>query len=137
MTPLEKKTDAFAENNLLTLYKEASQWQVELEFIALEIRFIKLFLESYPYPAQRPNLFERIQTFLHKLQNLKDRMASLHERINSHEKEINTIKKNAGEYFQFYRRHHEILKEEVNRLNEEYKQLKWEIYQYSEAIIED
>lgn len=137
MDSLEKKPPYFLENNMQELIRDTSRWEHELDFIALEIRFIKLFLGSFPFSAERPNLFERVQTFIQKLENMEDPRKVFVEKIHSHKNELNTIHEKTDGLIQFYALNHEIIKEELNGLMQKYKQLKWEIYEYSDSIIEE
>ena len=137
MDSLEKKNQSFLENNIQELIKDTSQWELELDLIVLEIRFIKLFLGSFPFSAERPNLFERLQTFIQKLEAMEDPLAVLLEKLHSHKKELTTIHKKVDSPIHFYTINHDIIREELNGMMQEYKQLKWEIYEYSDAIIEE
>jgi len=125
MNVLEKNIEIQLENHLQKLFKEANQWHLELDIIASEILFIKQILKSYPFQSQRANLFERLQTFIQRLESLEDMRNFTLYTISMHKTQLVELKKNVKYFDYFLKINHEIIEEEYTRFMEDYKNLKW------------
>lgn len=136
MNVLEKKIEIQLENNVQKLLNEANQWYLELDIIASEIPFIKQILKSYPFQSQNPNLFERLQLFVQRLESLEDLRIFTLDNIDSHKNQLVELKKNAKDFDHFFKINHEIIEEEFTRFMQDYKNLKWEIFDYANAILD-
>lgn len=136
MEIMEKSTKIKVDNSLNKLKQEASKWYFELDFTALEIPFIKQILKSYPFQSDTPNLFERLQLYVKELETLNEIRNYILDKITSHRNQLNEIKPNSIFNENYLKINHEIIEEEFNSFNENYKHLKWQIFEYANAVID-
>ena len=105
-----------------------SLWQSELEFIKIELSFIKKLIKTYPFKSEIPNLFEHLQLFILDIDNFEENRNSI--LVNIHIQK-NNLKKDL-KYSDF---DYDNLAEEIFNYKENYKNLKIKIYQYINGLI--
>ncbi len=135
MNVIEKNKTSPFENSSKVSFDEVSQWQLELDFIALEIPFLIQILKSYPFHSQRQNLFERLQLFIQQLEALEEERILILEKISMHKMNL-TMKKIGSINSSFSTINHTVIDEDFTNFTLEYQQLKWEIFEYSNTILE-
>lgn len=135
MNVIEKNKTSPFENSSKVSLDQVSQWQLELDFIALEIPFLMQILKSYPFHSQRQNLFERLQLFIQQLEALEEERILILEKISMHKMNL-TMKKIGSINSSFSTINHTIIDEDFTNFTLEYQQLKWEIFEYSNTILE-
>lgn len=136
MEIMEKSTKIKPDNSLSKLRYEASKWFFELDFIALEIPFIKQILKSYPFQSDTPNLFERLQLYVKELETLNETRINILDKITTHRNQLNEIKSNSIFNENYLKINHEIIEDEFVNFLENYKHLKWQIFEYANAVID-
>ncbi len=136
MEVIEKNKTSQLKNSSDLRLDEAAQWQMELEFISIEIPFLVQILKSYPFHSQRPNLFERLQLFIQQLESLEEFRILTLDKISTHKKNLLAMKKMGRTNSSFSKINHKIIEEDYTNFLLEYQQLKWEIFEYSNTILE-
>lgn len=113
-----------------------SLWTAEFDFIHGELAFIKRLIKAYPFTATIPNLYEHLQLFTLELDNFEKEKNNITEKINSyHLKLSETPEINVLESGHFYLLEYEKLAEEVFMYLIHYKNLKIQIYEYVNGLI--
>jgi hypothetical protein len=136
MKVIEKNKISRLKNNSKVRLEKTEQWQMELEFIALEIPFLLQILKTYPFHNQRPNLFERIQLFIQQLESLDEFRILILDKISTHKKDLIVMNKIGRKDSSISKINQEVLEEEFTNFILEYQQLKWEIFEYSNTVLD-
>jgi hypothetical protein len=114
----------------------ADLWISELEFIDIEISFIKHLIKSYPIKSKIPNLFENLQLFIQELDTIekeKNNLAdNIHQYINQLSGMIECDKLGCDN---FYVIAYEKLAKQIFNYLQAYKKLKTQIYEYLNGIL--
>lgn len=118
------------------LHKDCKQWKSRLNFMDDEISFINKLLNSYVFEPNTPNLFERLQDYLHRLEQTQDLRIEVRERILRHEKNLGGMLECTDDACDlvFYQKH-DILKTDVNECLSDFQILKSEIFNYAGGIL--
>lgn len=118
------------------LHLELRQWQSNLYFMLDEMIFIDRLLHSYAFQPNTPNLFERIQDYLHRLKKAKQERANYVTLIGKHEKDLGGMLECTDDNcdLQYYQKHH-TLKAEVAKCTQTFQELKSEIFNYAGGIL--
>ncbi len=85
---MEKQTEIIDTMKLEEMYRDSQKWISTLHFIGDEIGFIDKLLNSYVFEPTTPNLFERLQDFLKRLESSKSRLDELYGASCAHEREL-------------------------------------------------
>lgn len=118
------------------LHDELRQWQSNLHFLKDEMVFIDGLLNSYIFQPNTPNLFERIQNYLSRLQRVKRQHADLTERLGNHENNLGGMLECTDTTCDLpYYQHHNSLKIEATNHLEAFQKLKSEIFNYAGGIL--
>ena len=118
------------------LHSEYRRWNSQLQFMTDEITFINRLLNSYVFEPNTPNLFERLQDYLERLEVAKNRRTTIFTKMAKYENIIGGILecKDDSCNESFYEKH-DALKEKVNRCLDEFQNLKGEIFNYAGGIL--
>jgi len=74
---------------------EIAQWEDSLMFISEEIKFLRKLLSTEIFEPNIPNLYERLQQYSKKLQDLKIEQILLEKKIEKHKTDfIKELEKN-------------------------------------------
>tara|TARA_Y100001933_G_scaffold32943_1_gene27437 strand:+ start:8780 stop:9199 length:420 start_codon:yes stop_codon:yes gene_type:complete len=118
------------------LHWETQQWKSDLQFVHDEVMFIEQLLQSYVFEPNTPNLFERLQDYLARLETFKDERTRLLAALARHENELGGMWEckdsdcNGG-----YHKSHDDLRTTVNGLTKKFSILKSEIFNYAGGIL--
>ena len=118
------------------LHWETQQWKSDLQFVQDEVMFIEQLLQSYVFEPNTPNLFERLQDYLARLNTFKEERQSVVKVLAKHENELGgmweckDVDCNGS-----YRKSHEDIRETVNNLKKKFSALKSEIFNYAGGIL--
>ena len=118
------------------LHWKIQQWKLKFQLMDDEIVFIKRLLDSNAFKPNIPNLFERLQDYKSRLQDIENRNADVRSKISLHENSLGSdldipdsaisatdIKKN------------DSLQLEVDECQGDYQNLKSEIFNYTGSIL--
>lgn len=125
-----------SDKNPESIHWELQQWKSSLQFMQEEITFIKRLLDSYIFVPNTPNLFERLEDYKERLQQVSRRKQEVRHKISRHENTLGGMM----EYSQrswipdFYR-DHERLQVEVDQCYDRFRKLKAEIFMYAGGIL--
>ncbi|MDD3722707.1 MAG: hypothetical protein PHW92_09525 [Lutibacter sp.] len=118
------------------LLYHTSLWIPEFDFIQVELAFIKRLIKAYPFSSTIPNLYERLQLFILELDNFEKEKNNIAEKIkNYHHKISENSEINTLESGHFYVLEYEKLAEEVFMYLIHYKNLKIQIFEYINGLI--
>ena len=118
------------------LHWETQQWKSDLQFVHDEVMFFEQLLQSYVFEPNTPNLFERLQDYLARLNTFKEERQSVVKTLAKHENELGGMWEckdsdcNGG-----YRKCHDDLRTTVNDLTKKFSILKSEIFNYAGGIL--
>ena len=107
-----------------------------LGFVHTDMVFIKKMLKSYIFEPNAPNLFERLQGYLGRLDRNNSQMGELKLKISKHEGHLGGMMECADDRCDaiFYREH-EKLKAEMESYMTDFQELKAEIFDYAGGIL--
>jgi hypothetical protein len=114
----------------------SKNWISNLEFIDDELRFIENLICSYVFEPDTPNLFERLQDYKERLQDIQLRKKDLAKWLLDHENELSgllesqQLKKDTS-----YAQRHRELQVEFLLFHEDFQRLKSEIFNYAGGIL--
>ena len=108
---------------------EVSHWTTAVEFIPLELNFIKSLLKLYPFKKNSFNLFERIQLYIQKIDTLHKENTTILENLRAYKLALNMNEAKTDSV------RHEDLAELIFNYEQEYITFKSEVYEYIHAII--
>lgn len=122
--------------DLEELVYEVSHWTSDLEFIKLELDFIKNLLKSYPFKKNISNLFERIQLYKQKIDTLLKSNNDLLKDLNQHAVNLNEIiAYNKGRDDKMTTIKHDNLDEMLFDFKQDNTAFKREVYEYIQGIV--
>lgn len=118
------------------MHWKIQQWKLRFQLMDDEIVFIKRLLDSNAFKPNIPNLFERLQDYKSRLQDIENRNAAVRSQISLHENSLGSdldiadnsisaadVKKN------------DSLQLEVDECQGDYQNLKSEIFNYTGNIL--
>ncbi|WP_085496983.1 hypothetical protein [Arenibacter troitsensis] len=134
---MEKKNTATDNGRQVALmHWKIQQWKLRFQLMDDEIVFIKRLLDSNAFKPNIPNLFERLQDYKSRLQDIENRNAAVRSQISLHENSLGSdldiadnsisaadVKKN------------DSLQLEVDECQGDYQNLKSEIFNYTGNIL--
>ena len=118
------------------LHYELVAWKSNLHFIQDEILFIGRLLNSYVFEPTTQNLFERLQDYQQRLKSIAKRKSELETRAASYENSLGGMMECTDEYcdLQYYQKH-DVLKAQIAEYIVNFRELKWEIFNYAGGIL--
>lgn len=113
------------------LHWHIQHWKSDFQFMENEIAFIERLLNSHIFESNRPNLFERLQDFISRLDKLKALKFRLRQLISKYENRSGTVigAKDEALVHSFSHRHDD-LEMEVLECTDDFKKLKEEIFNF-------
>lgn len=118
------------------LHLELQGWISNLHFIEDEILFIEHLLDSYVFQPNTQNLFERLQDYRRRIEQLKGSKEKLQKLFFQHENKLGGMIECADEYCDLpYWRKHDALKANVVDFTTSFRELKSEIFNYAGGIL--
>lgn len=117
-------------------YYECQHWKSKLWLMQDETIFFEGLLNSYVFEPDTPNLFERLQGYVERLQKTDSNKQKTMQWIIEHEKTLGGIFecKDYACDLGFYQKHY-ALKAEVVSCIENFQLLKGEIFNYAGSIL--
>lgn len=133
---MEKEIITRNEQNLEALHRDSQKWISTLHFTQDELNFIEKLLHSYVFEPNTPNLFERLQDYLSRIENAKRKLTSLGKLIQSYECELGGILQcdNLPPDMDIGQKHIE-LKGRIEEYQGKFTMLKSEIFSYAGGIL--
>ena len=118
------------------LHRETQKLISSLHFTQDELKFIEKLLQSYVFEPNTPNLFERLQDYLRRLELAKENLAELNHLIIAYEAELSGLLQSHGtdEKGESVRRYNQ-LRNLHDELQEKFRMLKSEIFNYAGGIL--
>ncbi len=121
---------------LKELHWKIQQWKIQFQVIDDEILFLERLLNSSAFKSNTPNLFERLEGYKTKIEELKYNIKTIRNSISVHENSL-------GEMFdvpennnnQYYYQAHNQLKSNMSDCFKKFKILKCEIFNYTGTIL--
>lgn len=118
------------------MHRTSQRWVSSFRFVEDEMKFIERLLHSYVFEPNTPNLFERLQDYLARIEEIKEEKGDLLERIKEHEHALGGLmecKDQPG--MVSYSEIHHHLELDFNKFLDRYQLLKSEIFNYAGAIL--
>lgn len=131
MRTVEKYKIFLHDKSIDELQFKSSLWISKLEFIAIELSFIKHLLKSYPLKSEIPNLFEQIQLFNKELDIIKKKSDNIIENTHQYINELGSmVECDKLSCDNFYVIAYEKLAKDIFNFSQNYTKLKTQIYEY-------
>ena len=118
------------------MHWKIQQWKLRFQLMDEEIVFIKRLLDSNAFRSNIPNLFERLQDYKTRLQDIENRNEVVRTQISLHENNLGTeldIADSAISADDIKKNDH--LQLEVDECQGDYQNLKSEIFNYTGSIL--
>ncbi len=136
MKAIEKYKIFLHDKSVDELQFNADLWISELEFIDIEVSFIKHLIKSYPIKSKIPNLFENLQLFIHELDTIEREKNNLNDNIHQYTNQLNDmVECDKLSCDNFYVIAYEKLAKELFNYVQAYKKLKIQIFEYLNDIL--
>ena len=133
---MEKHAEIRNTKQLADQYRDSQKWISQLHFTGDEMSFIEKLLNSDVFEPSTPNLFERLQDFLKRLENSTIRFNKLYEAICAHERELGGLMEcAAGEADHTMVARHIDMAREIEEYQGKFNMLKSEIFNYTGGIL--
>jgi len=115
---------------------EIAQWEDSLMFISEEIKFLRKLLSTEIFEPNIPNLYERLQQYSKKLQDLKIEQILLEKKIEKHKTDfIKELEKNEEQKTSLFKKTQFQLRKNFNEFLKKNSGLKLEIFNYTGNIL--
>ena len=122
--------------NTQEFHTTTKNWISSLQFIEDELRFIENLMCSYVFEPDTPNLFERLQDYKERIQNIQFRKKNMAKWLLNHENELSGLLESRQEDSDSsYAEKHRELQVEFLLFHEDFQQLKSEIFNYAGGIL--
>ena len=123
-------------NKIEDLHREAQIWISTLHFTNDELIFIEKLLHSYVFEPDTPNLFERLQEYLGRLEETKHYEQKIEQDLINYEIELGGLLEcqaldNLGEI----EKRHKQMADQCEEFLLKFKMLKSEIFNYAGSIL--
>jgi len=132
----QEKLTSSQKKKVEELHWEMQNWKSNFQFMDNEIMFIIHLLDPYAFQPNTPNLFERLQNYKTNIERITAVKEEVRKNISIHE---NTMSGMLGcsdtDYDLEYYRKHDKLKAEVVDCLGNFKNLKFEIFNYAGLIL--
>ena len=118
------------------LHAATKSWLSSIRFIEDELKFIENLLQSYVFEPNTPNLFERLQDYLERLQTINSQKKKLTNQLQEHENGLSGVLECKGHpTSKSYGDRHRELHIEYLLFETDYQKLKAEIFNYAGGIL--
>ena len=123
-------------NKVEQFHREAQIWISSAYFIKDEVIFIEKLLRSYVFEPDTPNLFERLQDYLQRLESNKSRLDELVNQLIGYETELGGLLEcQAFDDLAELEKRHLQMKSQGEEFQLKFKMLKSEIFNYAGGIL--
>lgn len=113
------------------LQADTVQWDLQFHTHSDEIYFLIQLLTSDVFETGIPNLFENLQVFYNKLQDLKAEKIELHEELRHHKNDLNGMMECEDISCEsFYHTQHQALNNRIKNHFSNFQKLKREIFKF-------
>jgi len=117
-------------------FSEISKWENSLMIVSEEIKFLGKLLSTGIFEPNIPNLYERLQQYSKKLQDLKNEEIFLEKEIEKHKTDFaKEFEENEEQKDSLIKRTHIQLKKNINAFLKKYSELKLEIFNFTGNIL--
>lgn len=124
------------EKSIDELKKETTEWKEDLFRISEEIQFFKSFLAADIFEKSQPNMYERLLLFSDRLESLRTDSLDFNVRVQNHTSDIEGMLECEDiDCDIFYHNEHQKLKLEVQTFFKAFRQLRWEIFNYTSPLL--
>lgn len=118
------------------LHFDTRHWRSGIQFTGDEMLFIKRLINSYVFEPNTPNLFERLRDYQDRLEKTRLQKKEVLDAITKHERGLGgMLECMDSECDLAYYRKHEQLRAVVTSFQEDFRQLKSEIFNYAGGIL--
>ncbi|MGI9546965.1 MAG: hypothetical protein ACR2MM_07005 [Flavobacteriaceae bacterium] len=133
---MEEETLEQQNKRVAEYHRHCQKWSSLLFFTKDELIFIRKLLNSYVFEPTTPNLFERLQDYLARLDLVKTQLDELDGFIHSHEYELGGILECATlpSDIEISEKHMELTVK-IEELQGKFRMLKSEIFNYAGGIL--
>jgi len=115
---------------------EISEWEDSLMFISEEIKFLGKLLNAGIFEPNIPNLYERLQQYLKKLQGLKNQKILLEKEIERYKTDFDKeLEEDEEHKYSLIKRTHLQLRKNMKEFSKNISSLKLEIFNYTGTIL--
>lgn len=115
---------------------EISKWENSLMIVSEEIKFLSKLLSTEIFEPNIPNLYERLQLYSIKLQDLKNEEILLEKEIEKHRTDFaKELEKNEEQKDTLIKRTHIQLRKNINTFFKKNSGLKLEIFNFTGNIL--
>jgi phosphoenolpyruvate synthase/pyruvate phosphate dikinase len=115
---------------------EISEWEDSLMFISEEIKFLGKLLNAGIFEPNIPNLYERLQQYLKKLQGLKNQKILLEKEIERYKTDFDKeLGQDEEHKYSLIKRTHLQLRKNMKEFSKNISSLKLEIFNYTGTIL--
>ena len=130
------KTVISGTNSIESFHREAQIWISSAYFVKDEMIFIEKLLHSYVFEPDTPNLFERLQDYLQRLELTKSKMDQLVSDLIAYESELGGLLEcQTFDDFADLEKRHKQIKVRGEEFQLKFKMLKSEIFNYAGGIL--
>lgn len=120
------------------LQYNAHEWKVKLEFLKVELDFLKFLISQNVFESGIINLFERLQIFKQDIDTANQKGSKLLDKTNEHSNQItNKIEFDNLQCDYFFTEIHENLEFEIEVFLEETNNLKLQLFQYIQSVVKN
>jgi len=132
---LDSAKKEFSEKTREKYFSAISKWENSLMIVSEEIKFLGKLLSTGVFEPNIPNLYERLQQYSKKLQDLNDEKTILEKEIKAH---ITYFSKQLGENAvqdAVIKKTQLQLRKNINAFSKKHSELKLEIFNFTGNIL--
>ena len=117
-------------------FSEISKWEISLIMVSEEINFLGKLLSTEIFEPNIPNLYERLQQYSTKLQELKNKKTILEKEIEKHKTYLaKGLKENEEQMDSLIQKTNIQLKKNIKAILKNNSELKLEIFNFTGNIL--
>jgi len=133
---LDSAQKEFSEKTKERYLSEISKWENSLMIVSEEIKFLSKLISTEIFEPNIPNLYERLQQYSKKLQDLKTEEILLEKEIEKHRTDFaKELEKNEEQKATLIKRTHIQLRKNINAFLKKNSGLKLEIFNFTGNIL--
>ena len=114
--------------------EQINNWLDELQFIHIELQFLRHFIQSYPFKSNTPNLFEHIELFKKQFKDVDVNRQELFRKMNNSIMLVDTEVESKDVDYSVKIQYDKLLKE-VSEFRQEYRLIKAKLYEHVTNIM--
>ena len=120
------------EQEIAELLKENTGWKNSMAGINEEIHFLNLYLRGDIFDDDRPELYEKLEKYMHELENLKAESIQLSREIHNHRYDIEGMMECEDISCEvFYHEEHIKLEKQMENLKEKLNFFRRDLFAYT------